>query len=53
MGEVIDIKEIAKKAILDEATAIQQLAEFIDDDFEKVVNLIYKSKGRVIITGIG
>ena len=41
-----DIKEIAKRVIADEANAIQCLANFIDDDFEKVVDLIYKSKGR-------
>lgn len=50
---MIDIKRVAKKVIADEVYAIQHLADFIDDDFEKVVNLIYKSKGRVIITGIG
>lgn len=46
-------KEIARKVIFDEAEAIRNLATFIDDDFEKVVDLIYHTKGRVIITGIG
>jgi len=50
---MIDIKEIAKKVIADEAKAISNLTDFIDDDFEKVVHLIYKSTGRVIVTGIG
>lgn len=50
---MIDIKDVAKKVVSDEALAIQNLANFIDEDFEKVVNLIYKSKGRVIVTGIG
>lgn len=50
---MIDIKEVAKKVIADEAKAIQNLTDSIDDDFEKVVNLIYNSKGRVIVTGIG
>lgn len=50
---MLDIKEIAKKVIYEEAEAIQHLAHYIDDDFEKVIQLIYKSKGRVIITGIG
>ncbi len=50
---MIDIKRIARQVITDEAKAIQGLADFIDDDFEKVVNLIYKSTGRVIVTGIG
>lgn len=50
---MIDIKEVAKKVIADEAEAICRLGEYIDDDFVKVVDLIYKSKGKVIITGIG
>lgn len=50
---MVDIKEVARKVILEEADAIQNLTNYIDDEFEKVVNLIYNSKGRVIITGIG
>ena len=50
---MIDIKEVARKVIADEAVAIGNLVHFIDDDFEKVVKLIYESKGRVIVTGIG
>lgn len=48
-----DIKGIARKVIADEAGAVRRLADFIDDDFVRVVDLIYKSKGRVILTGIG
>lgn len=50
---MVDIKGIARKVIADEAMAIQNLTDSIDDDFEKVVKLIYNSKGRVIVTGIG
>lgn len=50
---MIDIKEVAKNVIADEAEAICRLGDYIDDDFVKVVDLIYKSKGKVIITGIG
>lgn len=50
---MIDIKEVAKKVIADEAEAICRLGDYVDDDFVKVVDLIYKSKGKVIITGIG
>ncbi len=50
---MIDIKQFAKKVIGEEAAAVQELMNYIDEDFEKVVQLIYKSKGRVIITGIG
>lgn len=52
-NKMVDIKEVAKKVILDESVAIRNLVNYIDDDFEAVVQLIYKSKGRVIITGIG
>ena len=50
---MVNIKEIARQVIADESEAIRNLAQYIDDDFEKVVDLIYRSKGRVIITGIG
>lgn len=50
---MVDIKEVAKRVIADEAEAICRLGDYIDDDFVKVVDLIYKSKGKVIITGIG
>lgn len=36
-----------------EANAVQSLRQFINDDFAQVVQLIHKSKGRVVITGIG
>ncbi|WP_430886763.1 KpsF/GutQ family sugar-phosphate isomerase [Jejuia spongiicola] len=36
-----------------ESESISNLANLITDDFAKAVKLIYTSKGRVIITGIG
>jgi len=36
-----------------ESKAISDLIELVDDDFAKAVKLILKSKGRVIITGVG
>lgn len=48
-----EIISIAKQSILHEANAISKLANYIDNDFVKIVELIYQSKGRVIITGIG
>ncbi|MDO4783332.1 MAG: KpsF/GutQ family sugar-phosphate isomerase [Capnocytophaga felis] len=47
------IIEIARKTIEEEAKAISNLADFIDDNFIKSVNYILNSKGRVVITGIG
>jgi|TARA_Y100000385_G_scaffold65373_1_gene64750 arabinose-5-phosphate isomerase len=43
----------AKKTILDESLAISKLADFVNETFAEAVELIYNSKGRVIITGIG
>lgn len=47
------IIELAKKTIKLEAESINSLAGYINDDFFNIVDLIFKSKGRVIITGIG
>ena len=47
------IQEIAKNTLRLEADAILELREFINDSFEKVVNLLLHSRGRLIISGIG
>ncbi|WP_055435364.1 KpsF/GutQ family sugar-phosphate isomerase [Lacinutrix algicola] len=47
------IIKIAKETIALESASISNLATLIDEDFADAVQLIYKSKGRVIITGIG
>jgi len=47
------ILNTAKKTINLERDAIANLNNLIDDDFAEAVNLIYNSKGRLIITGIG
>lgn len=47
---------IIDKALLTidiESKAIANLKKLINSDFEKAVNFIFNSKGRVIITGIG
>ncbi len=46
-------KKIAVKTILEEAKAIEKVASMIDDDFVNVIDTIYVSEGRVIVTGIG
>ncbi len=43
----------AKDVLRIEAQSILRLVDTIDSDFARAVNLICKSKGRVIITGIG
>jgi arabinose-5-phosphate isomerase len=47
------ILSTAKKTIASESKAILYLSELLTDDFADAVTLIYNSKGRVIITGIG
>lgn len=48
-----DVKNVIKDTILQEAEVIKTLTNYVDDDFEKSVQAIFQSKGRVIITGIG
>ncbi len=43
----------AIQAIELESQAILNLSKLVNNDFAEAVNLIHKSKGRVIITGIG
>ncbi len=47
------IQESAVNTIEQEANAIYNLKNFIDTSFEEAVNLINKSKGRAVVTGIG
>ncbi|MBV7528708.1 SIS domain-containing protein [Chitinophaga sp. sic0106] len=49
----IDIGQVAKRTIAVEASAINDLQQFIDADFEKVVELIATCTGRLVVTGIG
>ncbi|MEQ1584415.1 MAG: KpsF/GutQ family sugar-phosphate isomerase [Cyclobacteriaceae bacterium] len=48
-----NIKQIAKDALINEARAVENLTNYIDNDFEACVREILQSKGRVVITGIG
>jgi arabinose-5-phosphate isomerase len=50
---VKDIKSVALRTIRLEAEAIAGLEQMIDDDFEKAIVSISKSKGRLVISGIG
>ncbi|GAA4316486.1 KpsF/GutQ family sugar-phosphate isomerase [Pontixanthobacter gangjinensis] len=43
----------AKETISNEAEAIANLQNFIDEEFTKAVEIIYRSEGRVVVTGIG
>jgi arabinose-5-phosphate isomerase len=48
-----NILAIAKKVLQTEADAVSALIEKLDSNFENAVNLIYESKGRVVVTGMG
>ncbi len=53
MNNKNSILSIAKETIDIESKAISNLSDLLNEDFANAVQLIYKSKGRVIITGIG
>ena len=53
MNTTQSILNTAKSTIKLESKAIDHLSELLTEDFAKAVELIYNSKGRVIITGIG
>lgn len=53
MNNIDSILSLAKKTIDLERDAIGHLANLLNIDFANAVRLIYNSKGRVIITGIG
>lgn len=48
-----EICQTALQTIKDEVKSLTHLEKHINDDFVAAIDTIYKSKGRVIITGIG
>lgn len=50
MGNIL---EIAIKVLKTEADAVLQLIGKLNINFEKAVDIIYKCKGRVVVTGMG
>ena len=49
-GKILDL---ARRVISQEAESVANLTSYIDESFLEVVDLIYNSKGRLIVTGIG
>lgn len=47
------ILDVARKVLRIEAEAVLALTEKLDGSFEKAVDLVYGSKGRVIVSGMG
>ena len=48
-----NILEIARKTIESESNSIAKLADLLTDDFLKAVEIIFNTKGRLVVTGIG
>jgi len=48
-----NIIESAKKTLLSESQSIAKLTDFIDNSFVEAVEIIYNTRGRLIVTGIG
>lgn len=53
MNLVKNIIKIAQEVLINESKALLNLTTFIANDFEACVREIHKSKGRVVVTGIG
>lgn len=49
----MNLVEIGKKVLEIEAKAIQTTIARIDKSFEKAVNILFKTKGRIVTTGMG
>lgn len=49
----MDLKDLAVSVIDKEARAVEKLKPYVDEQFIEVLHLIYGSKGRLVITGIG
>ena len=49
----MNILDIARKVLMIEADAVLALTQKLDSGFEKAVDLISASKGRIVITGMG
>ena len=47
------ILDLAREVLTIEAEGLTTLIQKLDDSFVKAVDLIYRAKGRVIVTGVG
>jgi len=51
--ETMNILDVARKVLAIEADAVRALIQKLDRGFAKAVDIIYASKGRIVITGMG
>jgi arabinose-5-phosphate isomerase len=49
----MNIQQIARRTIQQEAASISQLVEYVNEDLEKAVNSIAACLGRIVVSGIG
>ncbi len=49
----MEILKEAKRVLIEEATALNKLAEKLNENFERAVKILLNTKGRVVLTGIG
>ena len=49
----MSVIDTASRVLRDEAAAVLSLVDQLDGGFEKAVQLIEQSKGRVVLTGMG
>ncbi len=49
----LPVKQTALRTIQLEAQSIFNLAEFINEDFQKAIDVVANCKGRIVISGIG
>ncbi len=49
----MNILDIARKVLMIEADAVLALTQKLDSGFEKAIDIISASKGRIVITGMG
>jgi len=50
---MVNILDAAKKVLRTEAEAVLALTEKIGSNFERAVDIIFRSRGRVVVTGMG
>ena len=53
MNRSDQIKKIAGDTLIMESNAIVNLKQFLDSEFTEIVEQIYESKGKLVVTGIG
>ena len=53
MSTIESILATAKKTLLSESKSIENLINYLDEDFAKSVTEIYNTKGRLVVSGIG